>query len=204
MSRLVAIFVRHGSTVLNDENRFRGAVDVDLDDKGRKQAEEVRDLLKFRPLGSAFTTSKKRTKETADIVLAGRNQGHREIKNLDALNVGEFTGQLKTKDAENTLKYYQDNPDAKIPGGERINDFRARVNPEIQKVVQHGEESGVPAIAFVHSSIIHQIGQLYHGDHNFVKVTPGGVVGVYNTPNGYEARALFKESKPGQDDHLAS
>ncbi|VVB52842.1 2,3-bisphosphoglycerate-dependent phosphoglycerate mutase [uncultured archaeon] len=199
MHRLVALFVRHGSTTLNDSGKFRGPLDVDLDENGKKQGEEVRDLIRTRGLSSAFTSSKKRTKQMADIVLRGRDIGHTERKNLDALNVGEYAGQLKTESNLDAIRYYQRNTDAKIPGGERIKDFQDRVNPEIEAVVKRGKESGVPAIAFVHSSIIHQLGALYHHDHEHVKVKPGGVVGVYETNTGYTAEPLFKEETKDSD-----
>lgn len=200
--KLVALFLRHGSTELNDHNQFRGPLNVDLDDKGRKEAKQAAEHLKGRVSEPVLVSSKKRTKQTADIVAKGKKQ--KVIKNFDPLNVGDFAGKDKTDENIEAIRHYQDNPEEKIPGGERLRDFRNRVNPKIQMAIRRGEESGKPSLSVVHSSIIHQIGDLLHGDHEAVKVRPGGIVGVYKTPNGYVAKALLKKSYDEQDKHLTS
>lgn len=200
--KLVALFMRHGQTEANKERRFRGAMEVPLDSVGRQQALDARRFLAGylgdKPLGPAYTSSKDRAKETANMMLGpGRAK---EIKNFDALNVGKFSGQKKTDENMKAILYYQNNPDEKIPGGERLNDFRARVNPNIKALIADGEKSGKPPIAVVHSSTIHQVSHLIHGDHDLVKVTPGGIVGVFKRPSGsYYVQALLNKSKGPQD-----
>jgi broad specificity phosphatase PhoE len=195
--KLVALFVRHGQTVANKEKRFRGQMEIPLDDAGRQQARDVRGFLAShlgdQQLGAAFRSSKDRTRETADITLGPGKA--KVVKNFDALNVGKFSGQKKTDKNMEEITHYQKYPDQKIPGGERINDFRERTNPEIMMAVKEGEQSGRPSIVFAHSSTIHQVSHLFHQDHNAIKVRPGGVVGVYKRPSGsYYAAALLNES----------
>lgn len=205
--KLVAIFVRHGQTEANKEKKFRGPLNIPLDATGKQQAVEARSavssLLHGEPVGSAFVTPKDRSQETGDIVLGpGKTT---VIKNLDPFNVGEFAGQPKNEANMKAIMHYQLHPEEKIPGGERLNDFRKRVNPEIMMVIRKGEESGRPSIAFVHSSTIHQVSHLLHHDHNAVKVTPGGIVGVYKTPDGrYIAKAILHQSHSEQDKHMVS
>src|ERR1700688_469384 len=192
--KLVAIFVRHGQTEANKEKRFRGAMEIPLDNVGRQQALDARSFLATKlgkqPLGNAYSSSKERTRETGSLFFPdGRTK---VIKDFDALNVGKFSGQKKTDENMKEIMHYQKNPDEKIPGGERITDFRKRVDPNISRMIEEGEESGKPTIAFVHSSIIHEVSHLLHHDHNAVKVTPGGIVGVYKRPNGsYYAQAFL-------------
>jgi broad specificity phosphatase PhoE len=205
--KLVAIFVRHGQTEANKERRFRGALNIPLDSTGKSQGYDARarvsSLLDGKPAGAAFTTSRIRSKQMADIVVGPGH--HQEVKNLDPLNVGNFSGQPKNDENMKAIMHYQNNPDEKIPGGERINDYRARVNPEIMMAVHLGDETGRPSVVFGHSSTIHQVSHLFHGDHNAVKVTPGGVVGVYKTPDGrYTTKALLNESHSEQDKHMMS
>ena len=200
--KLVAMFVRHGSTQLNDQDKFRGPLDVDLDDNGKKQAKEVAGQLKGHSFGPAFVSSKKRTKQTADIALPGKKT--KTVKDFDPLDVGEFAGKPKNQENLKAIEHYQDNPDEDIPGGESINSFRKRVNPKIKMAIKRGEEGSRPSISFVHSSIIHQVGHLLHGDHNAVKVKPGGTVGIFKSPMGYTARAITKKSDSPEDKHLVS
>ena len=200
--KLIAIFARHGSTKLNDQGKFRGPADPDLDDKGKEQAEQIGKQLKGRSFSGVFTSSKKRSKQTADIALDGKK--HKAVKNLDPLNVGDFAGQPKNDENMKQIVHHQENPDEVIPGGESINQFRARVNPKIKMIIRRGEDSGKPAVAFVHSSTIHQLGHLLHDDHNHVKVKPGGMAGVFKGPLGYYAKALTKESHDEKDKHMVS
>jgi broad specificity phosphatase PhoE len=205
--KLVALFMRHGQTEANKERKFRGPLNFPLDNVGRQQALDARRFLAGflggQQLGKAYRSSKDRAKETSDLVLgSGKTQ---TVPNFDALNVGNFAGQPKTDENMKAIMHYQKNPNEKIPGGERINDFRARTNPEIKMAISEGEKSGHPTISFVHSSTIHQVSHLLHGDHNAVKVSPGGIVGVYKRPNGgYYASALLHESKNAQDKHMMS
>jgi len=205
--RAVAYFVRHGSTKLNDAGKFRGPLDVDLDENGQKQTKDLADYFKGRSFSAAFHSSKKRAKQTIIPIIkksARPKMKPKMVKDFDALNVGDFAGQPKSPENLEAIKHYQEHMDEKIPGGERIQDFRARTDPKIMMAIRKGDEAGEPTISAVHSSTIHEVSHLLHGDHNKVKVQPGGVVGVFKTPNGYKAKALFRESKGSEDGHFVS
>lgn len=204
MLKPVAYFVRHGSTELNDAGKFRGPMNISLDEKGRQQAEELANFLKARKFSAAYHSSKKRTKETLDPILEKSKSKVKPkmVEDFDPFNVGELAGQPKNKENIDKIRYYQDNPDEKIPGGERLNDFRKRTDPKIMRAIHKGESSKYPSLSVVHSSIIHELSYLMHGDHNKVKVLPGGVVGVYKDdqdPSGYKLIALLKEIKHPED-----
>jgi len=202
---VVAYFVRHGETGLNKEKAFRGPLDVELNEDGHKQAEELRDFFDDSSFSSAFTSDKKRTKATAKTVLGNRKIRLKKVKQLDSYNVGDLAGQPKNEANMALVKYYQEHPDEVIPGGESLNQFRKDADPKIMMVIKRGAAASEPAIAFVHSSIIHEISNLLHGDHQAVKVQPGGVVAVLKMPNGkYKAVAILKESKPHEDKSFGS
>lgn len=198
--KLVAYFVRHGTTKLNQQNAFRGPINVELDEKGQKQADKLADYFKNRNFSSAYHSPKKRAKQTLDTILKDRDVDTKSVKNFDPLNVGEFAGKPKSEENVEKMRYYQDNPEEKIPGGERLSDFRKRTDPKIMMVIGHGDEAGKPTISAVHSSIIHEVSHLLHGDHQKVKVRPGGVVGIFKTPDGrYVAKALLKKISGSED-----
>lgn len=204
MAQLVAYFTRHGETEANKDNCFRGPLDVPLNENGRNQALALRSFFANKPVGLKFSSPKIRAQETSNIIF-GPNNPPTLVKNFDPLNVGAYAGKPKDAQAMKDMQYYQEHPDVKISGGERLRDFRSRVNPEIMMAVKAGEEARVPSESTVHSSTIHQIGHLFHGDHNAVKVKPGGVVGVYLTDNGsYFARPLLNPSGPYEDRHFGS
>jgi probable phosphoglycerate mutase len=207
--KIVAYFARHGTTEANQEHKFRGPLDIPLDDRGKEDAENLASYFKGRSFSGAFSSSKTRSKDTLDTILKKvKNAPKPEaVKNLDPLNVGDLAGKPKDEKSLKIIQHHQDNPDEKIPGGERLNDFRKRVDPKIMMIIRRGEESGTPSLSVVHSSTIHQISHLFHGNHNAVKVRPGGIVAVYKdpqSPKGYTARAILKESYHPDDKHFGS
>ena len=60
--------VRHGSTELTAEDRFSGAIGVDLSDEGRWQAARVGDRLRSEGITAIYCSPLSRTVETAQIV----------------------------------------------------------------------------------------------------------------------------------------
>ena len=63
------IFLRHGQSVWNQENRFTGWVDVELSEKGKTEAAAAGEKLKSQPIDLVFTSVLQRAMNTADIAL---------------------------------------------------------------------------------------------------------------------------------------
>ena len=72
MSKL--ILIRHGQSTYNQKNLFTGWADVELTDKGIKEAEEVTPLIKHIKFTHAFTSELKRAQNTLDIILKNIKQ----------------------------------------------------------------------------------------------------------------------------------
>lgn len=64
------LLVRHGATSLSAEDRFAGAVGVDLSDDGRCQAQRLAERLADDPIAAVYASPLSRTLETAQIVAA--------------------------------------------------------------------------------------------------------------------------------------
>ena len=60
--------VRHGATPLTAENRFSGAIGVDLSDEGRKQVRWLAERLADDKLAAIYSSPLSRTMETAEIL----------------------------------------------------------------------------------------------------------------------------------------
>src|SRR5689334_14411800 len=65
--------VRHGATQLTAENRFSGAVGVDLSDEGRDQVARLSERLAGDRIAAVYASPLSRTVETAQIL--GRPHG---------------------------------------------------------------------------------------------------------------------------------
>ena len=94
MGKLIAI--RHGQSTWNAENRFTGWVDVDLSEKGVKEAEKSGKLLKDLniSLDIFFTSYLKRAINTLEIVLEvlGSKLQYTKAWELNERHYGSLTG----------------------------------------------------------------------------------------------------------------
>lgn len=196
--RVTAYFVRHGSTVLNESGKFRGWMDVPLDPNGREDAKKVAEFFQTIALGNAYSSDLERAIQTAAITLEPKGLFATPSQELRPINVGELEGKDKASHKK-AIDYFQKHPNQKFPGGESLNGFRARARRPILYAVKDGVENELPSITFGHSSIIHEVGNLIHQDHNKVLVKPGGVVAVYFDGKAFRAKAIFKPKNMGED-----
>jgi broad specificity phosphatase PhoE len=202
--RLIAYFVRHGDTDLNDKNEFRGDLDVDLNDKGREQAQRLVSLFANRKFSGAYGSSRKRVEQTLHPLLESKGMKMKVLSELDSLDTGDFAGEPKSKKNLDELKWYREHPDEQIPGGETVRNFRNRVDGKVLQVLHKGEDGSKPVLIGAHGSIIKEIGRLLHGDMDHAKVDPGGVVGIYASPAGYSAEALVGERDEPEEVYAGS
>ena len=103
MNRGKLILVRHGLSVYNDQNRFTGWKDVDLNEQGVKEAKQAVTLLEEVTFDMAFTSKLKRANDTLDFILKGINQESIPIEKDLALNerdYGDLVGQNKAEAAK--------------------------------------------------------------------------------------------------------
>jgi probable phosphoglycerate mutase len=64
------LLVRHGATQLTAEDRFSGAVGVDLSEEGRAQVTRLAERLTAEPIRAVYTSPLSRTVETATLLAA--------------------------------------------------------------------------------------------------------------------------------------
>lgn len=129
----VFFLLRHGTTKLNEEDKFRGWSDDDsaaLDDRGVKQAYIAGHFLRNLSIKHGFKfgymTSSDLDRATHTAAIIGKILGIKDIYSdprLRPLNVGDFTGKPKET---NSIDDYLAHPDKKFPGGESVDDFRKR------------------------------------------------------------------------------
>src|SRR6266704_3208557 len=131
--QIVAFFIRHGDTDFNEkegpghQERFRGDLDIPLNEAGHKQAEALVPYFAAREFSAAFHSSRQRTAQTLEPLMAAKGMKAITVPKLDSLNTGDFTGLPKTEKNKKKLEWYRENPDVVIPGGESVDHFRKRV-----------------------------------------------------------------------------
>lgn len=125
------ILVRHGQTAWNRVERFRGRADVPLDETGLAQAEATgrRVAQEWRPV-AIYSSPLTRAVKTAEAIARHFNlpvQIHTGIADID---YGEWQGltpdEVKVRWPEIHHAWYNTPHLAHIPGGETLDDLRAR------------------------------------------------------------------------------
>ncbi len=115
------VFVRHGQTDWNTENRFRGRADVPLNHEGRLQAAKASVYLREVRFAAAYSSPLQRTRETAEQI--GRSHGivitpRDELCDID---YGEWTGKRPSEIDPDDARLWKTNPEmVEIPWGETM------------------------------------------------------------------------------------
>ena len=88
------MFVRHGESEYSAKMLVNGdpSVAVALTEEGREQAEQLRDRLESEPIDLCVVTEFARTRETADLALAGREIPRVVLRDLNDPFYGAFEG----------------------------------------------------------------------------------------------------------------
>ena len=101
------VLLRHGESIWNKENRFTGWTDVDLTEKGIKEAIEAANLLKKEGLtfDIAFTSVLKKATKTLDFILKEMGLTNVPVKKTWRLNERHY-GALQGLNKSETAKRY--------------------------------------------------------------------------------------------------
>lgn len=200
--KIIACYIaRHGATTLNQTNCFRGSADPPLAPEGIADAHKLAHYFSNIDLSAIFSSDRKRALQTADIISSERKLPVHKMQQLRALNVGNFSGQKRTPENEALLQQYIENPNVTIPGGESLNDFKARVRPVLMDAVDLFMDCGVPPLVVAHSSIVHEVGDMFYGNHKSILVQPGGAAAIYISNGKLGAEPIFKPVRVSAGDN---
>jgi probable phosphoglycerate mutase len=134
------VIVRHGESTLNYERRVSGdpSIPVALTEKGRNEARLLGQQLAHVPLELCVHTRFSRTRETAEIALAGREVPFEVEPLFDDIKVGELEG--STLEEYRAWKRAHKRSD-EFPGGESLDDAARRYAEAYRKLLQRPEQS---------------------------------------------------------------
>jgi broad specificity phosphatase PhoE len=129
--------VRHGTTTLNVQNRYRGRRDVPLDAQGWADAVEAAKALSPVGLAAVYAGPLRRTINTAQVIADEcRVPDVRILHGLVNLDYGEWEGMTSAEAAmydPEMFRLYKEDPDNAIcPNGERLTDGQKRIVEAIQ------------------------------------------------------------------------
>jgi broad specificity phosphatase PhoE len=131
--------VRHGTTTLNVQNRYRGRRDVPLDAQGWADAVEAARALSPLSLAAVYAGPLRRTINTAQVIADEcRIPDVRILHGLINLDYGTWEGMTSEEAAmydPEMFKRYKTAPDIAIcPNGERLADAQGRMIEAVQLI----------------------------------------------------------------------
>lgn len=197
--KLVAILQRHGSTDLNEDNKFRARMDPPLDKKGEGQAENAaEDILNLgEKITKVYCSPLLRAVQTAETIAEYLGASVELTRGLISWDLGFLSG--KDRDEFNDiLNFYIDNPTLKVPEGEALDDVEQRVFDFFNGRFKSGEL----AVYCTHNSNIVIVENILAGngdnrpESGETSVDPGGALGVFVDSEGkFSSEVLFGKEK---------
>ena len=124
--------IRHAQTVMNNERRFSGVLDCEIDDTGYKQLEKLREKMKEYKVQQCYCSPLKRTVLTALSFF----DNPIKVNDLHEMNFGDIEGM-------------------KFTDGESQRTFNKRVNKVFYDILKADDNSSIAIVS--HSCVIRQI-----------------------------------------------
>jgi broad specificity phosphatase PhoE len=125
---------RHGETDWNAQGRMQGGTDIPLNEKGRSQAEVLRQFFEQNPVDVMLTSDLNRARETAEIargqlpipIVVEARLRETNLGKGEGLTVPEFVAQFGAQVLEDWRKVDRFFDDVRMPGGESKTEHRTR------------------------------------------------------------------------------
>jgi broad specificity phosphatase PhoE len=151
------IVVRHGTTTMNVENRYRGRCDVPLDAQGYQDAVDAARLLSRVGLTAVYCGPLRRTIATAQIIAdEARVPDLRILHGLNNVDYGAWEAMTASEAAvydPAAFELYRTSPSrAACPQGERLADAQARMLQALQLL--GSRHAGEIVVAVTHAVMI--------------------------------------------------
>ena len=89
---MMLYIVRHGETDWNRQKKVQGRTDIPLNEYGRHLAEETAEGMKDIPIDIGYTSPLKRARETAEIILEGRDIPLLDEPRIQEISFGIYEG----------------------------------------------------------------------------------------------------------------
>ncbi len=162
-------FVRHGETDWNVSRRIQGQVNIELNEFGRHLARETAKGLKEIPFDVCFTSPLGRAKETAEIILEGRNVPIVEADKITEMAFGEYEGgccsQAGWNLPEGFRKFFHDPAGYEAPkNGEDFYDMKRRTAEFLDDLLKDEELKDATILISTHGAALAGILNNIKGD----------------------------------------
>ena len=154
------IFIRHGQSEANEQNRFAGQTNVPLTELGKAQAKCAAEYItKREKIDKIYSSDLQRAHNTALPVSELTGIPIIDAKELREICAGIWEGRLaneiEVEYKEEFHTWRNDYSNARLPGGESIQEVYERVVPFVKKIAK--ENDGLTLLFASHASPIRAV-----------------------------------------------
>lgn len=139
------VLLRHGATDWNLQGRCQGATDLELNEVGIRQAEEIAASLINEPVRAIYSSHLKRARQTAELISQAHHLPVLIEHDIRELHHGELEGLTFTeikKSYPGFIQQWRTVPaDLQVPGGERLIDVAQRAWDGLNRIVRRHQDS---------------------------------------------------------------
>jgi len=165
MHKTRVLLVRHGATMLTEEDRFAGATDVLLGPAGEDQAQKLAQRLSHSDIAAVYCSPMKRTVRTAEILAAPHKLPLKPLEGLREINHGHWEGLTRAEVEEQFVGEYEnwsaDPFTYAPPGGESGLAVLNRSLPHMRDIVE--AHAGQTVLVVSHKATIRLLIGAYLG-----------------------------------------
>ncbi len=159
------IFVRHGESMGNLEEKFNGHINFDLTERGHAQAECTAKFLDAYPIDVIYASDLDRAFHTAEHTAKRRNMQVIPSKALREINGGAYEGmpykEIIDHYPQEFYTWLHDIGNSACPEGESVAELYTRINAEVLRIVE--ENRGKNILIATHATPIRVMTCVWHG-----------------------------------------
>ncbi|MCR5716077.1 MAG: histidine phosphatase family protein [Lachnospiraceae bacterium] len=157
--------IRHGKTDWNEQKKLQGRTDIPLNAEGRKMALEAAERYRDVHFDICYCSPLVRAKETAELLLAGRNIPIVTDDRLVEMGFGEYEGIENSYEIPdcpiNVIFQHPEQYTTSVGGSETFEELYARTGAFLKEVVEPQLRQGKDVLIVGHgamnSSIVCQV-----------------------------------------------
>jgi 2,3-bisphosphoglycerate-dependent phosphoglycerate mutase len=159
------IFIRHGETDWNRQQRFQGQIDVPLNPTGHEQARRLAQALAAERFDLLFSSDLQRARETAQPVQRAHAKPLLAQAALREQSFGVLEGMdvagIKARHPQLWAHWLRHDADYALPEGESTRQFHARVVSAVRELATaHGDKT---LVLVTHGGVLDMLWRTVHG-----------------------------------------
>ena len=159
------LFIRHGETDWNLQQRFQGQIDVPLNATGLAQAARLGQRLAAEPYDALFSSDLVRAQQTAAPLAAAWQLQPTLVPGLREQSFGVLEGldvpTIKQRHADLWQQWLEHRGSYALPGGESLRQFHARVMDAVRELAAEG--AGRRLAIVTHGGVLDMLWRTAHG-----------------------------------------